>query len=219
MISLQKSVSVLAIAATLAGGLGAAALAETPNAAQSPAAHAATAPMPGDMGKDWGHGHWGHGKGLISPMRLLDGKLAFFKAVLQITPAQQADFEKFADAARAALKDHMGARMEMHHQFMGHATALDRLTAMAKMSEMRAHTVSTLLSAFKPLYQSLSPEQQKIADHIANQMARRHMMMHRRMMFMMRQHMMEGGGHHGMMERHGDRGMPGGGGMGDEGNW
>ncbi|MGH6988419.1 MAG: Spy/CpxP family protein refolding chaperone [Stellaceae bacterium] len=190
MTSLKNSISALALVATIAGGTGAATLVANPALAEtSQSSHTMSG---GDMHHGMHHG-WHHGwhkhRRWQMGMRFLDGRIAFLKAVLKITPAEEPDFNKFADAMRANAKDRGAAWKEMRENHMkGRMTAVDRLTNMQHMTQMRAEAQQRLLAAFTPLYQKLSPEQQKVANRLATMM----MMMHRA-----RHHHHHGGHHHG----------------------
>ncbi len=97
----------------------------------------------------------------------LDGRLAYIKAELKITEAQEPLWKAYADAARdnangmvghcTTMMSPKGAaglslpdRLDLHEQFM--AAQLDALRAMNK--------------ALKPLYAALSDDQKKIADQM-----------------------------------------------------
>jgi periplasmic protein CpxP/Spy len=160
MNSWKKSVAALAAVATVAGGIGAATLASSAVLAQ-PSETTATAP-----GRH-------HGPRMMDPMRFLDGRIAFLKAVLKITPAQEADFNKLAAAMRANVAERISTWKDMRETHVkGPLTAVDRLARLVQMTQMRAQQEQRLLAAFKPLYQALSPEQQKTANHLADMMAR-----------------------------------------------
>jgi hypothetical protein len=156
----------LALAAVLAVG---------PLAAQ---AQTSTAPAAAQGGHDAHHAapaaspHGGmmpmmHGGGMMGgmPFEHVEGRLAFLKTELKITPAQEPQWNKFADAFRSVAKSAQG----MHHQMMGGgqaATAPQRLDAYEKMLTVRLDAVRTVRAAFDPLYASLSDEQKKTADEL-----------------------------------------------------
>ena len=172
MNSFKKSLSALALVATIAGGFGVATLAGNPAWAE-PGQTAPSTP-----GAGWHH-HKGHG---MDRMRFIEGRVAFLKAVLKITPAQEADFNKFADAMRANAQDRMSTWKEMRETHVKDPmNAVDRLAARTHFTQMRAQADQRLLAAFKPLYAALAPDQQKIADRLAAMMthrARHHGMHH-----------------------------------------
>jgi periplasmic protein CpxP/Spy len=96
----------------------------------------------------------------------LAGRIAYLKAELKITPAQQPAFDKLAQA----MRDNAAERQKSFESFRttrGQAhSAVDRLETGVKLTQMRAQQDERYLAAFKPLYQSLSADQKKIADHM-----------------------------------------------------
>ena len=113
-------------------------------------------------------GQGGFGPGMCATMAgHVDGRLAYLKAELKITDAQEPLWKAYAAAARdnaqgmqarcTTMMSSKGAgglslpdRMDLHEQFM--AAQLDSLKAMSK--------------AFKPLYDALSADQKKTADQV-----------------------------------------------------
>ncbi len=113
-------------------------------------------------------GQGGFGPGMCAAMAgHVDGRLAYFKAELKITDAQEPLWKAYAVAARdnaqgmqgrcTAMMSSRGAgelslpdRMDLHEQFM--AAQLNSLKAMSK--------------ALKPLYDALSADQKKTADEM-----------------------------------------------------
>ena len=116
----------------------------------------------------WMMGEGGFGPAMCAAMaRDIDGRLAYLKAELKITGAQEPLWQAYASAARdnangmvgrcTAMMGSKGAsdvslpdRLDLHEQFM--ATQLDSLRAMDK--------------ALKPLYAALSEDQKKVADQM-----------------------------------------------------
>ena len=121
----------------------------------------------GGMGP-WMMGSGGFGPAMCAAMAShLDGRLAYLKAEVKITEAQEPLWKAYAGAARdnangmqarcAAMMSSRGGtglslpdRLDLHEQFM--AAQLDALRAMNK--------------ALKPLYAALSEDQKKIADQM-----------------------------------------------------
>lgn len=105
-----------------------------------------------------------HGQARLSPGQLVDGRIAFLKAELKITPAQEGQWQQVAavmrqnaqalDQATATLRQHRGAE----------ANAVERMQARGEFAKLRADNTARLLAAFKPLYASLSAEQQQMAN-------------------------------------------------------
>jgi protein CpxP len=105
-----------------------------------------------------------HGKAWMTPGQLVDGRIAFLKAELKITSAQEAPWQQFAavmhqnaqslDQALATARQHGGAAMN----------AVERMEMRGQFAQVRAANQARLLTAFKPLYASLSPDQQQVAN-------------------------------------------------------
>jgi periplasmic protein CpxP/Spy len=101
----------------------------------------------------------------LLPGQLVEGRIAFLKAELKITPSQEADWEKVAAAMRQnadALDRTIGNAREHYRT----ANALDRLEIREQFAKLRADNTERLLAAFKPLYERLSPEQQQMANQL-----------------------------------------------------
>ncbi len=97
----------------------------------------------------------------------IDGRIAYMKAELKITPAQEPQFDKVAQAMRDNANDRQKAFQDMRAQRGKPHNAVDALNARIKMSQDRAQNDQRLLTAFKPLYDSLTPDQKKVADEMA----------------------------------------------------
>jgi len=135
-----------------------------PGQAQAaPAAPSAPGMMGGGMmsGGMMSHGMMGgmHGKHI-------EGRLAFLKAEIKITPAQEAQWTKFADVVRTTAKNAQ-AGGPMGSPMAGKpATGPERMASYEKHLATRLETVRAVKAAFDPLYNSLSDEQKKIADEL-----------------------------------------------------
>ena len=81
----------------------------------------------------------------------VEGRIAYLKAELKITPAQEAQFDKVAQAMRGQNQTH---------------SAVDRLETGVKLSQERMRAQERYLTAFKPLYDSLSTAQKQTADSL-----------------------------------------------------
>jgi uncharacterized protein YhaN len=174
MNALKTSVSALALAAMAAGGLGAATLMPAAYAQTAQTAPAAAA-APGTA---WHHGH--RHFDAATRARFVEGRIAYIKAVLGITPAQESAFNGLADAIRANAKARADAWEQVRANLDKPKNAVDRLEMRVQMIKMREAGQERVLSAFKPLYAALTPDQQKIADRV-----------------------LAGQGRHGMHGRHG----------------
>jgi periplasmic protein CpxP/Spy len=101
----------------------------------------------------------------ILPGQLVDGRIAFLRAELKITPSQKADWEKVAAAMRQNA-DALDRAITSARDHPGNANALDRLEMREEFAKLRAANSERLLTAFKPLYAGLSPEQQQMANRL-----------------------------------------------------
>ena len=145
-------VSIPFLAAALLAGVGSVGIA--PAFAQTTPPAAVGAAQPG------GH-HWARQRML--PGQRVDGKIAFLKAELKITPAQEAQWAPVAaamrDNAQALDRAIMSARHEQRPM-----DAIQRIALRADFAKVRDENTTRFLAAFKPLYASLSPEQQQTAN-------------------------------------------------------
>ncbi len=120
-------------------------------------------PMGGDMGFRRGMKHgMGHGA-MMHSVPMMEGRLAYIKADLEITDAQLATWNAYADAVRARH-----ATMESMHAEMMNATqsgsALERMDARIKAMESKVEGLKALRPTIEALYAVLSDEQKKKAD-------------------------------------------------------
>ena len=134
------------------GGLTAAAPAFAQAAAPAPGtaapAPAATPPM---------HEHH------RSAEQFVAGRIAFLKAELKITPQQEAPWSKVAEAMRLNAKAIDATRAQ---KVEGPQSAVQALETRSRFAETMAKNTERMLTAFRPLYQTLSPDQQKMADEL-----------------------------------------------------
>jgi periplasmic protein CpxP/Spy len=107
------------------------------------------------------------------PGQLADGRIAFLKAELKITPSQETQWQPVAVAMRENAKalDQViaGAR-----QNRGAMNAIQRIELRQQFARVRADNDARLLAAFKPLYASLAPEQQRVANQLVVHHGRHH---------------------------------------------
>jgi hypothetical protein len=93
----------------------------------------------------------------------VEGRLAALKTELKITDAQAPQWNRFADALRAAAKSMNGLFAQMMQP--GATTTLPtRLDRHEKMLSAHLNALRTLKDAVEPLYASLSDEQKTLAD-------------------------------------------------------
>ena len=98
--------------------------------------------------------------------RHIEGRIAFLKAELKISDAQSAQFNKVADVMRANAQDADTAIKSMRGDRDQKKSAVERLEMKSKFTAMRAEHEQRFLAAFKPLYDSLTPDQKQAADEM-----------------------------------------------------
>jgi periplasmic protein CpxP/Spy len=125
---------------------------------------AQTTPAPVDTRAGAREAHH-HARAQMMPGQFIDGRIAFLKAQLKITPAQEEQWQK----VEAAMRDNAKAldqAITTVRQNRGDKNAVERLEMREQFTKVRAENTGRLLTAFKPLYSSLSAEQQKMADQL-----------------------------------------------------
>jgi len=120
--------------------------------------------MGGDMAHMMAMMHGGMMGGAM--MGHVEGRLAFLKTELKITPAQEPQWAKFADIIRTNTKGAHAGMQAMMQAGAKAATAPEVLARHEKMLTARLESVRALKAAFDPLYASLSDEQKKSADEL-----------------------------------------------------
>jgi acyl-CoA reductase-like NAD-dependent aldehyde dehydrogenase len=107
------------------------------------------------------------------PGQLVDGRIAFLKAELKITPAQETQWQQVA-AAMHENANSLDQAIKAARQDHGSMDAVQRLALREQFAKARAENDGRLLAAFKPLYASLSPEQQQVANQLVAPHHERH---------------------------------------------
>ena len=107
------------------------------------------------------------------PGQLVEGRIAFLKAQLKIAPAQEAEWQRVEAAMRenAKMLDQTITTARQDRSNMG---AVQRLESREQFAKVRLDNDARLLAAFKPLYASLSPEQQQMANQLVGAHHHRH---------------------------------------------
>ncbi len=122
-------------------------------------------PMMGDMGFRRGMKQgMGHGA-MMHSVPMMEGRLAYIKADLEITDAQLAAWNAYADAVRAR----QGTMESMHAEMMKakeSGNALERMDARIKAMESKVEGFKALKPTVEALYAALSDEQKKKADQL-----------------------------------------------------
>jgi periplasmic protein CpxP/Spy len=106
-----------------------------------------------------------HARARMMPGQFVDGRIAFLKTELKITPVQEGQWQKVEAAVRENAKalDQTITTAQQNH--IG-PNAIQRLELRDQFAKVRSDNDDRFLAAFKPLYASLSPEQQRIADQL-----------------------------------------------------
>ena len=106
-----------------------------------------------------------HATERMLPGQLADGRIAFLKAELKITPPQETQWQQVA----AAMRENANALDQVITAARQNASAMNavqRIERRQQFASVRADNDARLLAAFKPLYASLSPEQQRLANQL-----------------------------------------------------
>jgi hypothetical protein len=119
---------------------------------------------PMDMMGRGGHG-MGMKHGMMHSVPMMEARLAYIKADLEITDAQSAVWDAYASAVRARHN-----AMESVHADMMKAkengTVVDRMDARINALESMLDSLKALKPATEALYAALSEEQKKKADQL-----------------------------------------------------
>jgi hypothetical protein len=159
----MKATSRIIIAAAIVAGLGIAGAAAT---AQQQAAAPAQDGRAQD-GKSWHHEHDG-----MLPSQRAEARLAYIKTALQITPAQTAQWNAFADVVRKHAKERdakvaeMRAKFDQHKDGDARPDLIERLEFRQKMLSTAAADAGELVTVIKPLYASFSDSQKQVAAEV-----------------------------------------------------
>lgn len=94
----------------------------------------------------------------------IEGRIAFLKAELKITPAQEPAWR----AVEKVMRDNAAERGKLRQEVLANKdkplNAVERLDRRSRFVETRAKEFSAFANAFKPLYDQLSDDQRKAAD-------------------------------------------------------
>jgi hypothetical protein len=101
----------------------------------------------------------------------VEARIARIQQALQITSAQQPQFDTFANVLRKQAQA-FDQRMQQHRAQMqqgaapANLTAIQRLELMQRVTANRYNQLGEVIAAAKPLYDTLSPEQKQAADQL-----------------------------------------------------
>jgi Spy/CpxP family protein refolding chaperone len=111
----------------------------------------------GDMGSKGGM--------MMGSVPMMEGRLAYIKADLEITPAQEQAWNAYADAVRARHTAMQSIHGDMA-KAMQSGNALDRMDARIKALQAKVDSLKTLKPAMEALYAVLTDLQKKEADQL-----------------------------------------------------
>ena len=106
-----------------------------------------------------------HAAQRMLPGQLVDGRIAFLKAELKITPEQEAQWQQVAAAMRDNAKA-LDQTVTTARQNRSAMDAVQRIELRGQLAKVHADNDARLLAAFKPFYAGLSPEQQQAANQL-----------------------------------------------------
>jgi hypothetical protein len=107
----------------------------------------------------------------------VEERIAYLHTQLKITPAQETQWKTFADVMRTNGQN-MGKLYRQRAQAEQTQSALDNMKQYALLAQAHADDMKQLVDAFEPLYNSMSPEQKKLADTTFREHGREHGMRH-----------------------------------------
>lgn len=102
----------------------------------------------------------------------VDQRIKQLHAQLQITPAQEADWQKFAQTMRDNARK-MDQAFATRVDQMQSMNAMDNMKSYAQLSQQHAQDVQALLPPFEALYGSMSETQKHTADQVFREDANR----------------------------------------------
>ena len=103
----------------------------------------------------------------------VERRIAELRAQLQITPAEQQQWDQFAQVMRdnAREMDQIFVQRAQQYQSMN---AVQNMQSYEHLAEAHAQQLQKLVSAFEKLYNSMSDQQKQIADRVFRESAARH---------------------------------------------
>lgn len=132
-----------------------------------PQAPAAMPGMAGGMMDMMGDGPMGMMGQMMAPERI-EGRIAFLKAELKITDAQQPLWNSFAEALRSNAREMMGGMQQMMASMRGGAAPglMQRLDGRERMLVAHLEGLRRMKAALTPLYGALDDAQKRTADQL-----------------------------------------------------
>ncbi|HTR06576.1 MAG TPA: Spy/CpxP family protein refolding chaperone [Paraburkholderia sp.] len=93
----------------------------------------------------------------------VEERITWLHSQLKITPEQEPQWKAFADVMRTNGQT-MAALYKQRMETENTRNALDDMKQYAQITQAHADDMQKLVTAFEPLYNSLSPEQKTLAD-------------------------------------------------------
>ncbi len=103
----------------------------------------------------------------------VERRIEDLRARLRIRPDQRHAWHRFAEVMRENARN-MDHAYRHRANRLSSMSALQNLESYAQLERTRARDVDRLVKPFRHLYTALSPEQQREADHLFRDYARRH---------------------------------------------
>jgi protein CpxP len=94
--------------------------------------------------------------------RNVEDRIAYLHSQLKITPAQEPQWNTFADVMRS--NGQTMSDLFKQRKAAGDQSAPDNMQQYATIAQAHADGMKKLVDAFGPLYNSMSPDQKKLAD-------------------------------------------------------
>lgn len=173
---LARAAPVLLLAATLAGGAGVTAFAQTVPAPAAPGA-ATQGNTPSDSATTAApattthHATTTHARQVASRptgetmVQMAEQRIRDLHASLHITSSEQPQWEQFAQVMRDNAKD-IDQAYQQRAAHLDSMNAVDNMQSYAQIEQTRTQDLQKLVPAFQTLYASLSDEQKMEADQL-----------------------------------------------------
>jgi LTXXQ motif family protein len=105
----------------------------------------------------------------VGPDPYVEGEIAFLKAALDVTPAEEAQWDKVAGAMRENNRDTQQLYDKLPSDPTQPQTAVQRAELQLESAELSTQEAKRFLDAFRPFYASLSLDQKATADKLLGQ--------------------------------------------------
>jgi len=93
----------------------------------------------------------------------VERRIVALRTRLKITPAETPAFDEFAGVMRDNA-GHMDSLQQQRHATLASGNAVDDMKSYQSMAQAHVDDLNRLVPAFEKLYDTLSPEQKKLAD-------------------------------------------------------